>query len=117
VKHNKTFYRLNRDHPLLKRAVESTSNRSALNALLRLAEETVPFPHITIQNSEHPESLPAPFEGASPGQVREVMRQVLTTLLDTGHTHAQAMRLLATIHPFGAFPELLQTLSEEQADD
>ena len=114
AKHNKTFYRLNREHPLVKRVFEDISDPDKLNALLRLIEETVPFPHITIQNSERPDSLPTPFESLSPGQVLSVMRQVLAALLSAGHTPLTALRLLATVHPFGAFPALLQTLREEQ---
>jgi len=33
ARHNKTFYRLNRDHPLLRQALAQSSDRPALNAL------------------------------------------------------------------------------------
>jgi hypothetical protein len=63
-RHDKTFYQLNRQNPLLKQAMATSSNVPALNALLRVIKETVPFPHIAIQNTEQPNSLP--------GQVRDL---------------------------------------------
>ena len=117
AKHNKAFYRLNREHPLVRQALVGASNRDTLGALLRLIEETVPFPHITIQNSERPESLPTPFEGTAASQVLDVMRKVLAALRSAGHAPPAALSILATMHPFGAFPDLLQVLREEQSDD
>ena len=112
AKHDKMFYRLNRQHPLLKQALASSSNRSALNALLRLVEETVPFPHIVIANSEKPNSLAGPFEHAAENQIREVMEQAFNSLVATGYGPNEAVNRLRTIWPFELFPALLQSLSE-----
>ena len=112
AKHDKMFYRLNRQHPLLKQALDVSSNRSALNALLRLIEETVPFPHIAIENSEKPNSLPGPFEHAAESQIREVMEQAFNSLVATGYGSKEAVNRLRTIWPFELFPALLQSLSE-----
>jgi hypothetical protein len=106
------FYRLNRQHPLLKQSLTATSNRSAFNALLRLIEETVPFPHIAIENSEKPNSLLGPFEHTAEGQVREVMEQAFHSLVATGYGPNEAVNRLRTIWPFELFPALLQSLSE-----
>lgn len=112
AKHDKMFYRLNRQHPLLERAFAASSNRSALNALLRLVEETVPLPHIAIENSEKPNSLPGPFEQASESQIREVMEQAFHSLVATGYGPKEAVNRLRTIWPFELFPALFQSLSE-----
>lgn len=114
AKHDKMFYRLNRQHPLLKQALAASSNRSALNALLRLVEETVPLPHIAIENSEKPNSLPGPFEHASESQIREVMEQAFHSLVATGYGPKEAVNRLCTIWPFELYPALLQSLSESQ---
>ena len=114
AKHDKMFYRLNRQHPLLKQALAASSNRSALNALLRLVEETVPLPHIAIENSEKPNSLPGPFEHAAESQIREVMEQAFHSLVATGYGPKEAVNRLRTIWPFELFPALLQSLSESQ---
>lgn len=114
AKHGKIFYRLNREHPLLKAATSTATNRAALNAVFRLIEETVPVPHITIQNSEHPDSLAAPFELAQDSQVREVMEQAFASLRSSGYSHEEAVNRLRTIWPFELFPALLQSLSESR---
>ncbi len=112
ARHNRTFYRINRKHPLLIQAVSSASERSPLNALLRLIEETVPFPHIAIQNSETPNSLAAPFEHVAESQVREVMEQAFLSLVATGYGPKEAVNRLCTIWPFELFPALLQNLAD-----
>jgi hypothetical protein len=116
AKHDKMFYRLNRQHPLLKQALASTSDRSALNALLRLIEETVPFPHITIENSEKPNSMPGPFEQTDESQIREVMEQAFHSLVTSGYGSREAVNRLRTIWPFELFPALLQSLFESKSN-
>jgi hypothetical protein len=112
AKHDKTFYRLNRKHPLLRQAISVSSDRAALNALLRLAEETVPLPLITIASSEKPNALPGPFEHAPDSQIREVMQQAFHSLVATGYGMSEAVNRLRTIWPFELFPALLEALAE-----
>lgn len=114
AKHDKTFYRLNREHPLLKQALKTSSDRAAVNALLRLIEETIPFPHISICNSEKPNSLPGPFEHAPESQVKEVMEEAFESLVASGYGKKEAADRMRTIWPFELFPEVLLTLVERQ---
>ncbi len=112
AKHDKTFYRLNRKHPLLEHAVEKSSDRPALKALLRLIEETIPFPHISISSSESPNAMPGPFEHARESEVREVMKEAFDSLVASGYRKKEAADRLRTIWPFELFPALLQSLVE-----
>ena len=114
AKHDKTFYRLNREHPLLKQALRTSSDRAAVNALLRLIEETIPFPHISICNSERPNSLPGPFEHAPESQVKEVMEEAFESLVASGYGKKEAADRMRTIWPFELFPEVLLSLVERQ---
>lgn len=114
AKHDKTFYRLNRDHTLLKRAMAGAADKPALNALLRLIEETIPFPHITISNSDKPGSLPGPFDHSSDSQIYGIMEQAYLSLVTTGYGPQEAVNRLRTIWPFELFPALLATLTERQ---
>lgn len=112
ARHDKMFYRLNRDHPLLKGALAAATDKPALNALLRLIEETIPFPHITISNSDKPGSLPGPFDHTAESQIREVMEQAFRSLVATGYGPREAINRLRTLWPFELFPALLETLAE-----
>jgi len=113
AKHDKTFYRINRQHPLLKQAFAVSSHKPTLNALLHLLEETVPLPLITITNNEQPNALPSPFERAPDSQVREVMQQAFQSLVATGYSPKDAVNRLRTIWPFELFPALLESFTEK----
>lgn len=113
AKHNKTFYRVNRDHPLVMQAIATATDKQILNALLRFIEETIPFPHISIENSEKPNSLPGPFEDVPDKQISDLMEQAFRSLVASGYSRRDATNRLSTIWPFELFPALLQRLSEE----
>jgi hypothetical protein len=112
AKHDKTFYRINREHPLVKQASIACQDRGTYNALLRLIEETVPLPLITITNSEHPNTLPGPFERSPESQIVEVMQQTYRSLVTSGYGADDALNRMRTIWPFELFPALLETLKE-----
>lgn len=116
-RHDKMFYRLDRSHPLVQRALNVSTDKAALNALLRLVEETVPFPHITIANSEKPGSLPGPFEYTKESGVKMVMREAYNSLVLSGYGKPDAVNRLRTIWPFELFPALLQTLIDEASNE
>ena len=108
--HGQVGHRINRDHPLVARAMASATERSQFTALLRLLEETVPTQHITIQNSEAPTSLRGPFDHVAQGQIRSVMTETLRALREAGCTEREAATRLRAIWPFELYPQLLDTL-------
>jgi hypothetical protein len=113
AKHDRTFYRLNRRHPLMEQALAKCSDRSGLKALFRLIEETIPFPHISISSSENPNAMPGPFERARESEVREVMKEAFDSLVSSGYGRKEAAERLRTIWPFELFPAVLQSLVEQ----
>ena len=115
-KHGVVAHRLNREHPLIKKAIAGAADRPALTAALRLIEETVPTALITIQNTENPTSLRGPFDGVPDAQVREVMVHALRSLLDAGCSRAEAIERLRVLWPFELFPALLETISRTESD-
>jgi len=117
AKHNKVFYRLNREHPLLRDVTASCSDKAQLGALLRLIEETIPVPLITISNSEQPDRTSGPFESAKSNEILQVMRQVLASLRTSGLNREDALKRLGTLEPFPQFPELLAMIAEEEDHD
>lgn len=112
VKHGKTFYRLNREHPLMKQCVQTSGDVSTLSALFRLIEETVPFPHISINNAENPNTIPAPFENSPDNQIKAVMKEAYDSLVSSGYDQKQAVDRLRTIWPFELFPAILQSFTD-----
>jgi hypothetical protein len=115
AKHNQVFYRINRDHPLVKQVHSACGEVQKLNALLRLIEETIPVPLITITDRERPDQTIGPFETAKESEILEVMRQVFLSLRSSGMTRKDALLRLAHFEPFPRFPELLQIMEEDKS--
>jgi hypothetical protein len=113
AKHNQVFYRVNRDHPLVKQVRAACADVPKFSALLRLIEETIPVPLITITDREKPDQTVGPFEKSKESEILEVMRQVFVSLRASGLSRKDALLRLAHFEPFPRFPELLQTIQEE----
>lgn len=113
----KKFYKINTEHPLVQTVLESSTNSSAVRAMLKMLQETVPVPLIAIASAEDPQGHAVPFEQAPTHQVQAVMRQVYQALLAGGHSPAEARRRLAQMDAFEGFPELLATLDDESGDE
>lgn len=113
AKHNQVFYRVNRDHPLVKQVRAGCADVPKFSALLRLIEETIPVPLITITDREKPDQTIGPFEAAKESEIVEVMRQVLASLRASGLSRKDALLRLAHFEPFPRFPQLLQAVHEE----
>jgi hypothetical protein len=112
TKHDRTFYQINREHPLVRQVLDATKDRSAVTALLRLLQETIPLQHITIASTERPDGQPQPFEGAEESQIREVMLILFRALRASGCTVDEARSRVRTHWPFELFPALLATLED-----
>lgn len=115
TKHNQVSYRVNRDHPLVKQVRAACSDVAKFGALLRLIEETIPVPLITITDRENPDQTVGPFETSKGSEILEVMRQVYASLRASGLSQKEALLRLAHFEPFPRFPDLLQTLQEEHS--
>jgi hypothetical protein len=114
VKHGKTFYSLNRKHPMLEAVLSQAEALSpTLKVLLRIIEETVPVPLIVVDNLEHPYAQSQPFEGANTGELLKVIAQVLDTLLKNGWDFQEAKNCLASMEPFQNHQDLIAVVLEQ----
>jgi hypothetical protein len=112
---NKVHYRINREHPLVKEALDvPRDRRQTVSAAFRLIEETVPALTIISDHAEDPERDRLPFEGAPDAQIVAVMREAYAALRRSGRTVEQALQRLAAMEPFDRYPELLQVIREEE---
>jgi Histidine kinase-, DNA gyrase B-, and HSP90-like ATPase len=108
VKNGKIFYRLNQKHPLVEAVLnESEIFTPTLKALLRMIEETVPVPLITLNSLEEPYAQAQPFEEIDTGELLEVMSQVLSTLIKNGWTFDKAKNCLLGMEPFQNHQDLI----------
>lgn len=113
AKHNQVYYRVNREHPLVKQVRSECGDVSKFTALLRLIEETIPVPLITITDRERPDQTIGPFESSKETEVLDIMRQVFASLCASGLSRKDALLRLSHFEPFPRFPELVQIIQEE----
>ena len=114
VKHGKIHYSINREWPMVIESLNcSAEHKKAVSALLRLLEETVPVPMITLESSEHPDKLSMPFEGAQTQEILEIMMQAYISLVKTGISPEDAKKRIMTMEPFFYYEELAAIFIEK----
>lgn len=110
---DKWFHKINRDHPILDVIKEQASIKpeQALEALLRLIEETIPVKSIYIKEAEDPEAQGKPFEGTEQELIRKTMRQMFDNLIKQGRSAGEAQAIILNIEPFNQFPHFIDNLT------
>lgn len=114
TKRGKSFYRINRDHPLVRNVLEGAGDRGQVRALFSLIEHTIPAPLIVINNAETPDAFGQPFEGAA-GELRAAMKAVFDAMIEGGRERTEAARALLLMEPFNAYPEVATAFLDEVA--
>lgn len=113
-KHGKTFYKISREHPLVKQLLLAAGpDRAALRALLVLIEQTIPAPLIVIQNAEAPDTLGGPFEDAM-AELASALDAVWAALIQDGRTPVEAARAILIMEPFNHHPDVLAAFLEQR---
>jgi hypothetical protein len=113
IKRGKIFYRVNREHPLVRQALEELGGRSDdIETLLRMIEETVPTPLIALDVSEKPDEQSTPFESSAQLEVVAVLARVYRALRDGGLSDSDARVRLLGMEPFNHFPDLVASFEE-----
>lgn len=111
TRHGKRFYRLNRNHPLLKELFQKNNGLSGeIERVLQFIEETVPVPLITLQENENELPHGQPFEGKDQQVVLEVMKIMYENMISEGVEPEQAKARIANIEPFNFYLEFLEQL-------
>lgn len=113
TRHGKRFYKLNREHPMLKKLLDdSTSIATRFEKILQFIEETVPVPLITLQENENEKPHGQPFEGKNHDIVIDVMKSMYKNLISEGLQPKHAKARIANIEPFNFYIEYLEHLQE-----
>lgn len=98
----RVIYKIDRDHPMIQSVLaEAGTMKPALEAMLRIIEETVPVQQIWLDASESPEDTAAPFHGTQASE----RRFVVTTAYDTirqnlGLDHQETVERLTSWEEF-----------------
>lgn len=110
---DKWFYKVNRDHPFLEIIKQQASQKpeKAIEALLKLIEETIPVKSIYIREAEEPEAQGKPFEGADQELIGKTMKQMFDNLVSQGKTTEQAKSIILNIDPFNQFPHFVDVIN------
>ena len=110
---NRVVYAINRAHPLTAAVLAAAGDgRTALEALLRLLEETVPVRQIWLDAAQKPDGHAKPFEEIADMDVKQVMTLVYQALRRGGHSPAAAKERVATMDAFAGHPQLIATLAD-----
>ena len=111
VRHGKRFYEINREHPLLQILTISINDKgNSLNQMLRLIEETVPVPLITIRESEQPEMQSDPFEAVDHSLIINMMRILFQSLVQQNKTENEARSIILNMEPFDKYPQYIEQI-------
>lgn len=114
VRANKVSYVINRDHPLVKDALDSHSiSQHQFRQIIRLIEEYVPIQQIWVDMAEGDEAQSRPFQAAKEQELVGLIRALYTALITSGMPHDEALERLATTEAIGDRYELVEPTVEE----
>ena len=107
-------YVVNRGHPLVSGALNSTSiNARQLRLILRLIEEYVPVQQIWVDMAEGDETQSQPFESAAEPEIVALIRAAYEALINSGSTHEEALARLVRTEVMGDRFELVESTVRE----
>ena len=110
VRRGKTFYQINRQHPVVEAMIQSCGDRT--RAFLHLIEETIPIATITKDWAEDPTKQAQPFDDRGSPELTSTLKQVYQALRAAGSTPQQAKIALLNMEPFHQFRTLVASLDE-----
>lgn len=110
-RHGKRFYKLNREHPMLRQLLNNTNDiTTQFEKVLKFIEETVPVPLITLQENENEKPHGQPFEGTNLDDVLDVMKTIYENFIADGMQPEDAKARIANIEPFDFYLEYLESI-------
>jgi len=106
----RTLFRINRTHPVVQALTADDESGRALEALLKLIEQTIPIASIYIRHAEAPDQQPVPFGDTKDRQFGEMLSDLYLGLVASGRSHEQAIASLAVLSASKERPHLIATL-------
>jgi hypothetical protein len=110
VRSQRVSYVINREHPLIKEALQADADDApALHRLLRLIEEYIPIQQIWVDAAEGDETQSQPFESAPSEELIGMIQVLYRAYRISGLSHAEALGRLSSTEAFGDRYELIET--------
>lgn len=110
VMRGRTLFRVNREHDIVRALASPGESGRAVEALLKLLEQTLPLASIYIRHAEAPEEQPAPFDDTKDKQLREMLDDLYLGLLSSGRPHQQAVATLSGLSSIKERAHLIASL-------
>ncbi len=116
-RHDKRFYKLNRNHPVLKQLLEGANiYKGEIEKALRFIEESIPVPLITLKENENEIPHGQPFEGTSHDLIKATMKAMFQNLIKQGKKDEEAKAIILSIEPFNCYPQYIEYLNDSEDD-
>ena len=112
VMRSRTLFRINREHPIVRSLTAEGDAGRAVEALLRLVEETIPTDSIYIRHAEAADSQPIPFEDTKDKHFLEMLSELYLGMITAGRSHSEAIATLSALQPARTRPHLIASLNE-----
>jgi hypothetical protein len=112
VMRGRTLFRINREHPIVQSLTADGDAGRAVEALLRLIEETIPLDSIYIRHSEAPKQQAAPFEDTNDRHFRKMLSELYIGMVTAGRSHAETIATLSALQSAQSRPHLIASLNE-----
>lgn len=112
-KHGKTFYKINREHPLVSNLLKRLKgdDKKSVAALLTFLEETIPVSSIFIQSTESPDTHTEPFEMIPNAEIEQLISIYYQSLRNSELNHVQAIGNLRTNKAFETFENVINKIA------
>jgi len=106
---NKRLTKINRNHPIIK-PYEKDKN---IELMLRLIEESLPIPQITLQETLSNERHSQPFEMDENNEIIEGIKLLYNVLKNTGLDHNRIIAQISFTEPFNHHIEKINSINYE----
>jgi len=117
VRHGQSFYRINRDHPMIADLINAGSRKINVEDVLKLIEETIPMLMIAAGGEGGVVSKNQSQEFTDLSYVRGMLLQAWKSLRSSGMSHEEVLKALAIWEPFNAYPQLIAELKKYPPHD
>jgi len=111
IRNGKRMYRINRNHPAVRLALQTSgTNSPEIDSMLRILEETVPVQQVWLDIAEQELDAAKPYEDIEYSLIKADMRRAYECLVNSGINNVTAREQLKNIEPYNWFPQLIKEL-------